>query len=561
MKITLAQLNFTVGDFAANTAKIIETINKNQKSDLIIFPELCISGYPPEDLVLRQEFIQTGLKFADKVIEATKKSKADILINVPWRDAEWEAKHKKLGKDGVQHGFKREDSGLYNAALIISKGKIIHKQYKYDLPNYGVFDEKRVFSGGPIPKPFKYKGRTIGLLICEDTWNSKACASLKGAEFVISVNASPYERLKHKKRQRIIADAVKNSKAPVFYLNQVTGHDDLVFDGGSLVMAKNGKVFHQFKFFEEDVQTFEVEKVLKSKPANLTKYDSVEHMYRAMCFGLKEYVYKNGFPGVAIGLSGGIDSGLSAVCAVDALGAKNVELVLMPSKFTSQESFDDARALAKNLGVKLQEIDIQPLVDIFIMALKPYFEGRKENIAEENIQARIRGVILMAISNKLGHMVLTTGNKSELATGYATLYGDMCGGYNVLKDLYKTRVYEIANWRNENIPSDGSIRKKNIIPKNAIKRAPSAELRPDQKDEDTLPKYELLDKVLYNLIEMQKSSEDVVKEGYNKKMVGDIEKMIYCSEYKRRQSAPGVKISSKPFGRDRRYPITNKFLD
>lgn len=540
MKITLAQLNFTVGDFAGNTAKIISTIDKvKNKTDLVIFPELCISGYPPEDLVLRKEFIQTSIKFTKKIIDHTKKTKCDVLINTPTA----------------------EDEKLYNTALIISKGKIIHQQHKYDLPNYGVFDEKRVFSGGSIPKPFIYRKKKIGLLICEDTWNVNACASLKGAEFVLSVNASPYERTKHRKRLRILKNATAAAKAPVFYLNQVTGHDDLVFDGGSQVVAKNGNTIAQMKFFEEDVQTFDTDKIVKSNPSSTTKIDELEHIYRAMMYGLKEYVNKNNFPGVVIGLSGGIDSALTAAVAVDALGKDRVKLVLLPSKYTSKESFEDAAKMAKNVGVKLDEIDIQPLVSVFQLALKPFFMGLKVDTTEENLQSRIRGVLLMAISNKLGHLVITTGNKSENATGYATLYGDMCGGYNVIKDLYKTKVFQVSNWRNENIPVDASNRKKNIIPPRIIDKAPSAELKHNQKDEDSLPPYATLDKILYSLIELQQSAEEVAEEGFDKNLVHDIERMLYRSEYKRRQSAPGVKISSKPFGRDRRYPITNKFLE
>lgn len=540
MKITLAQLNFTVGDFAGNTAKIIDTINKVQnKTDLVVFPELCISGYPPEDLVLRTEFIRTAERYTNKVIEYTKKTKCDVLINTPTY----------------------EEGGLYNTALIVSKGKILHKQFKYDLPNYGVFDEKRVFSAGPIPKPFMYKKRRIGLLICEDTWNVKAAASLKGAEFVLSVNASPYERTKHKKRLRVVLNATNAAKAPLFYLNQVTGHDDLVFDGGSMVVGRNGKIFQQMKFFEEDVQTFDVDKLIKAKPGKVTEINQFEHMYRTMCFGLREYVDKNNFPGVVIGLSGGMDSAISACVAVDALGKDRVKLVILPSKYTSKESFDDAKALCKNLGVTLEEIDIQPLVDVFRLALTPFFKGKKEDITEENLQSRIRGVLLMAISNKLGHLVLSTGNKSEIATGYATLYGDMCGGYNVIKDLYKTKVYDVAEWRNKNIPDDATLRKTNIMPKNIFKKAPTAELRHGQKDQDSLPPYETLDAILYNLIELQKSSEDVTKMGFAKNTVNEVERLLYASEFKRRQSAPGVKISSKPFGRDRRYPITNKFSE
>lgn len=540
MKLTLAQLNFTVGDFSGNTKKIINTINEyKNKTDLIVFPELCVSGYPPEDLVLRTEFIRTSFEYTMKIIEATKKIKCDVLINTPWREAD----------------------GLYNAALIISKGKVVHKQYKYDLPNYGVFDEKRVFNAGPIPKPFIYRGKKIGLLICEDTWNEGAAANLKGAEFVLSVNASPYERTKQRKRIRIVKTAVAAAKASILYLNQVTGHDDLVFDGGSMVMCKNGKVFAQMKFFEEDIQIFDTEKVKKAAPKSITKIDEVEHIYRAMMYGLKEYVEKNNFPGVIIGLSGGIDSALTACVAVDALGSSKVRLVLLPSKFTSKPSFEDAAKTAKNLGVKLDNIDIKPLVEAFEKSLKPFFKNTKTGLAEENLQARIRGVLLMALSNKHGHLLLTTGNKSEIATGYATLYGDMCGGYNVIKDLYKTKVFEVAEWRNKNTPVDSKLKKLKLIPQRILDKAPSAELKENQKDEDSLPPYRQLDKVLYQLIELQKSAEDVVEEGYDINMVHDIERLLYRSEYKRRQSAPGVKISSKPFGRDRRYPITNKFLE
>jgi len=539
MKITLAQLNFTVGDFAGNTAKIIDTAEKHQKSDLVVFPELCVSGYPPEDLVLRPEFIKAALKYTNKIIETSKKWKCDILINTPIN----------------------ENGDLYNTALIISKGKIIHKQSKYDLPNYGVFDEKRVFKAGGIPKIFTYKKRKIGLLICEDTWNLGAASNLKGAEFVLSVNASPYERKKHATRLKIVAAAANAAKAPVFYLNQVCGHDDLVFEGGSMVMCRNGKVFEQMDFFGEAIKTFDVDAVIKAKPTKLTKYDQTEHIYRAMGFGLREYVEKNNFPGVIIGLSGGMDSALSACVAVDALGKDKVKLAILPSKFTSKESFEDARKLAKNLGVTLDEMDIQPLVEIFMLTLLPLFKGKKADITEENLQARIRGVLLMAMSNKFGHLVLTTGNKSEIATGYTTLYGDMCGGYNVIKDLYKTKVYEVAKWRNKNIPADATCRKTALMPQRILDKAPSAELRFGQKDEDTLPPYDVLDKILYSFIERQKSVEEIIDEGFDKNLVNKVEQLVYRSEYKRRQAAPGVKISSKPFGRDRRYPITNKFSE
>ncbi|MDX1949209.1 MAG: NAD+ synthase [Rickettsiales bacterium] len=540
MKIALAQLNFTVGDFAHNTDKIIKVFKENQNADLVVFPELCVCGYPGEDMVARPEFVQKSLDYTNKIIQATKTAKADILINTPW---------KQNGK-------------IYNAALIVSKGKIIYKQYKYDLPNYGVFDEKRVFEGGTKPKPFKYKGKTIGMLICEDTWSKENASGLKGAEFILSVNASPFERRKHAKRMEIASVASKaGGNIPVLYVNQVCGHDDLVFDGGSFAMAGNGKVFDQMDFFREDVTLYDTDEIIKAKPKHQTIINEPEHMYQAMMLALRDYIHKNGFPGVILGLSGGIDSAISAVASVDALGADKVKLVMLPSKYTSDESVEDAKYLASNLGVKLDFIDIEPLCVAFEKSLKPFFKDTKSGVAEENLQARIRGNVLMALSNKFGHLLLSTGNKSEVAVGYCTLYGDMCGGYNLIKDLYKTRVYEIAKWRNSNLPQETKLKKLNLIPNRIITKAPSAELRPNQKDEDTLPKYEVLDKILYEMVEMDKSVEDIVSEGFNPQTCYDVEKMVHKAEYKRRQSAPGVKISSKPFGRDRRYPITNKFLD
>jgi NAD+ synthase len=539
MKITLCQLNFTVGDFKNNTQKIIDYYHENSSSDLVVFPELCVSGYPPEDMVKRPEFVEKSLKYTNIIIAETKKSKADILINTPWI----------------------EDGGIYNAALIVSNGEIVHKQYKYDLPNYGVFDEKRVFKAGPKPKPFTYKGRKIGMLICEDTWNKSAAEGLKGAEFILSVNASPFERTKHDKRTEIVTTAVNAAKCPVFYINQICGHDDLVFDGGSFVMAKNARVFFQMKFFEEDTETFDVEEVLKSKPVGITEINQIKHIYNAMMLGLSDYVHKNNFPGVVIGLSGGMDSALTAVVAVDALGKDKVKLVFLPSKYTAKDSFEDAQKLANNLKIKLETIDIEPVYNAYAKSLDGLFTGTKKGTAEENLQSRIRGSLLMAISNKFGHLLLTTGNKSEVSTGYCTLYGDMAGGYNLLKDIYKTRVYDIAKWRNKHIPINCLGEKGEVIPQRILDKAPSAELRENQKDSDTLPPYEILDEILYNMIELEKSEEEVIAEGFPSETVKYVEKLLYNSEFKRRQSAIGVKISSKPFGRDRRYPITNKFLE
>jgi NAD+ synthase len=541
MKIVLAQLNFTVGDFAGNSNKIIKVLDEyaNSKKTLVVFPELCVCGYPAEDLVLRPEFIHKSLIYADKIIEHTNKLECTAVISSPWKEG---------GK-------------IYNSTMLVKKGKIIHKQYKHDLPNYGVFDEKRVFSSGKAPQIFEYEGHKIGMLICEDTWHKTLSKKLKGCDFVLSVNASPYEREKYKKRLEIVTRAVKNTSAPVFYVNQVCGHDDLVFDGGSMVMNADGKVVHQLSYFDEDITEFDFSKVKKVKPTKVKKVDENEHMYRAMMLGLKDYCEKNGFPGVVIGLSGGIDSAITAVIAADALGKENVRLVMMPSEYTSDDSLRDAAELAENLNIKLENIDIIPLVDAYTEALKPTFEGTTTGLAEENIQSRIRGNLLMAISNKFGHMVLTTGNKSEISVGYATLYGDMAGGYNVLKDIYKSRVFELSEWRNKNHPENGLGPKGKLIPENTITRAPTAELRPNQKDEDSLPKYEILDKILQLMVESGMSAEDIADKGYDMFLVLEVEKMLYRAEYKRRQSAPGVKLSSKPFQRDWRYPITNKFLE
>jgi len=532
MKITLAQLNFTVGDFTNNSTKIINTIEENaQKSDLIVFPELCVCGYPPEDVVLRDEFIELSISHTNHIIEAAKDLNVDILISTPWKDNE----------------------KLYNCSLIASGGVIIHKQYKHDLPNYGVFDEKRVFAAGSKPELFEYKGEYIGMLICEDTWNPKNATNLKGAKYIIGVNASPFEREKHTSRQKITSDVAKLCKCPLFYMNQVCGHDDLVFDGGSFAINPRGKVVGYMKHFEEDIQTFNVDEVLTAKGDDFPEFDENEHIFKAMKLGLKDYVEKTGFPGVILGLSGGVDSALSAVVAERALGKDRVRLVMMPSKYTSQESLDDAQKLADNLGIELENISIEPLAQAYEVSLADSFKGKEPDLTEENIQSRIRGDLLMALSNKFGHMVLSTGNKSEVAVGYSTLYGDMCGGYNVLKDVYKTRVFDLCYWFNKNSGSE-------IIPENIITKAPTAELRHDQKDEDSLPPYEILDQILYFIIEADLSTEDIAEKGFDKEMVQTIEKMVHRSEYKRRQSCPGVKIGSKPFGRDRRYPITNKFM-
>lgn len=541
LKIALAQLNLAVGDLDGNLKKMLAARKKAIGADLVVFPELSVTGYPPEDLVLKKEFQNASLKILEKLKKATSDKKTAMLVGCPYV----------------------ENERLYNAAFLLMDGKIIAKQYKHDLPNYGVFDEKRVFSSGLPPVPVTFKGIKLGIMICEDMWNMKVAESLKNSDILVSINASPYEIGKHKKRLERAGQNIKLVGKPLIYVNQICGQDDLVFDGDSFVLSKNEEILAKLSRSNEEVVVTEWEKKKSEwicKKSAIKKYKSgLQVMYQALMLGLSDYVKKNNFPGVVIGMSGGVDSAITAAVAVDALGKNKVRLVMMPSKYTEKRSIDDARKCAEMLGVRLENIPIIGLVRDFEKELKNTFKGTKQNITEENIQSRARGVILMAISNKFGHMVLSTGNKSEMAVGYATLYGDMCGGYSVLKDVYKTEVYELVKWRNNNQPENSKGSKGRVIPDSIIKRAPTAELRPNQKDQDSLPPYEILDDILKKLIEREMSIDEVVKSGHDIKIVKKVFGMVYGAEYKRRQSPPGVKVSVKPFGRDRRYPITNAF--
>jgi NAD+ synthase len=547
LRIALAQLNPTMGDIVGNRqkARAARAEAAAQKADVILFPELFIVGYPPEDLVLKPALQED----AREAIEALAKDTADggpaMLIGAPWVD----------------------DGKLYNACLLLDGGKIAGKTFKHDLPNYGVFDEKRVFAVGPMPGPFNIRGVRIGVPICEDIWTQDVveCLSETGSEILLVPNGSPFEAGKEDVRVNLIAARVKESGLPLIYLNQVGGQDELVFDGASLVANADGRIAVSLPGWQEKIVVTEWTRGANgwtcAEGEKCAEEERLSSVYHAMMLGLRDYVNKNRFPGVVLGLSGGIDSAISAAVAVDALGKDRVRCVMLPSRYTSKDSLDDAEECARMLGVHYESVPIEGTVDALTAALKPAFTGKNADTTEENLQSRTRGVILMAISNKFGPMVLTTGNKSEMSVGYATLYGDMCGGYNVLKDVYKTEVFRLCHWRNQQTPRNGLGPAGRVIPERIITKPPSAELRDNQKDEDSLPPYEILDGILECLVEDELTFEQTCAKGYHPATVKRIEQLLYVSEYKRRQAPPGVKISRKNFGRDRRYPITNAFRD
>jgi NAD+ synthase len=546
-RIALAQANPLMGDIAGNLrkARAMRADAAKAGADLILFPELYVVGYPPEDLVLKPALQQDARDAVESFARDTRDSGPAILIGAPWADQ---------GK-------------VYNACLFLDRGIVAGRTYKSDLPNYGVFDEKRVFASGPLPGPFDIRGIRIGVPVCEDIWTPDVveCLAETGAEILLVPNGSPFEACKENVRLNLIVTRVKESGLPLVYLNQVGGQDELVFDGASLVCNADAGVAHALPAWEEALVVTEWTRTEKgwvcANGEIAHDEDRDTSVYHAMMLGLRDYVNKNRFPGIVLGLSGGIDSALSAVVAVDALGPERVRCVMLPSQYTSRESLEDAADVARLLGCKYESVPIEPAVEAFTHALKGTFAGRAVDTTEENIQSRIRGLILMAISNKFGPMVLTTGNKSEMSVGYATLYGDMCGGFNVLKDVYKTEVFRLARWRNANWPTNALGPKGRVMPENVIARPPSAELRANQKDEDSLPPYEVLDGILESLVEGEMSFEQVVAKGYDPAIVKRVEPLLYTSEYKRRQAPPGVKITRRNFGRDRRYPITNAFRD
>ena len=543
LHITLAQINPIVGNIEYNLKQIRKIRDESPAAtNLILFPELAICGYPPEDLVLKPFFLD---QVQDAVAELIKESDSKyIALSCPWR----------------------KDGRIVSALHIIGEGKITGTAYKHDLPNYGVFDEARIFKSGTLAEPISVHGHKLGFIICEDTWTPAVAENLKkhGAELLISINASPYEITKHDQRTNIARDRVKETGLPLIYVNQCGGQDEIVFDGASFVLNERGDIILQAEEFVEDIHHSIWNRTHTHWLCSTDKihllHDKTESVYQAVMIALRDYVTKNGFPGVLIGMSGGVDSALSAAIAVDALGADAVHGVMMPSVYTSHESHKDAEDTCRALGIRYDVISIAAQVSAFEKELGAHFNEDTPDITHQNIQSRCRGVTLMALSNASGKMVLSTGNKSEVAVGYATLYGDMCGGFNVLKDIYKTQVYELCRWRNQNKPDHGLGPHGIVIPDNVLTKAPTAELKPDQKDQDTLPPYDVLDNILAGLIEHDWDIQTIAKNGeHEPALVKKVWRMLDIAEYKRRQAAPGPKITSRSFGRERRYPITNHF--
>ena len=545
LTISLAQINPTVGDIDGNVARILKARAQAQSDGaaLVIFPELTLSGYPPEDLVLKQAFQDRIVSATDRLAEVTSDGGPAMVIGAPW-----------------QVGTK-----LHNAVLLLDRGIITAIRLKHHLPNYGVFDEIRVFTPGPLPVPVSFRGIKLGIMICEDMWYADVAESLHqaGAEILVVPNGSPFERDKQGSRLVHARSRVMETGLPLLYVNQVGGQDELVFDGASFVLDSSGGETVRLHAWRDHVVTTvwnnEVNKGWTTQGPMAPLLSQSETLYQALVMGLRDYVEKNHFPGVVLGLSGGIDSALAAALATDALGADRVWCVMMPSPYTSTDSLEDAALVAQMLGCRLDTVDIGPAMDTFDTMLAPIFAGKPSDITEENIQSRARGMTVMALSNKFGPMVLSTGNKSEMSTGYATLYGDMCGGFAVIKDVYKTTIFDLCQWRNLNRP-DGALGPTGpVMPERVITKPPSAELKPDQKDQDSLPPYETLDAILECLIEGELSVKDTVNRGWDETIVRRVWRMLDRAEYKRRQAAPGVKITSRSFGRDRRYPITNGF--
>ena len=546
IKIFLCQLNFHVGNLNKNLDNIITTREKvkSQGGDLCIFSELSITGYPPEDLVLKNSFIINVEEVINKLISLSKDGGPAIIV-----------------------GYPRNDNGkLKNSAALIDSGTISIVD-KFHLPNYGVFDEARVFDSERVSGPISFMGIRLGLMICEDMWFSDVSESLQesGAQILIVINGSPFDQNKEDERISVAVSRVVETELPLIYVNQIGGQDELVFDGGSFVLNQNSKLCMQSSLWKEEINFIEINidnnNLINVSDSNINVLSSgIESKYNAMVLGLRDYVIKNNFKGVLLGLSGGIDSALAAAIAVDALGCDKVRGIRMPSKYSSKGSLDDAEETAKLLNIRLDTISIEEINKTFLTNLDGLFSNMPNDLTEENIQSRIRGVILMAVSNKFGDMVISTGNKSEISVGYTTIYGDMNGGFTPLKDAYKTDVYEMSKWRNNSYNSLFLGPNSNVVPENSINKEPSAELNLNQKDQDSLPPYEILDEILKNIIEEEASLDFIIKLGHEKKLVHRIYKLLLLSEYKRRQSAPGVKLTARSFGKERRYPITNAFL-
>ncbi|MGQ8776185.1 NAD+ synthase [Serratia sp. NA_112.1] len=531
LSIALAQLNLLVGDIEGNTERMLQTVQEQQKAgaDLVMFTELALSGYPPEDLLYRNDFYQR----CDAQLQRLQQASAEvaILVGHPWR----------------------EGDKLYNALSLFSEGQLLARYFKQQLPNYGVFDEKRYFLAGNETCVVELKGYQLGLLICEDLWfpGPVDAAKAAGAEMILSINASPYNREKPYIRKTLMAGHCQRTHLPLVYLNQIGGQDELIFDGCSKVFDAAGNMTHRLTAFAEQVTLLELnelEVVPMTAPA--AELPQLAQVYEALVLAVRDYVTKNGFKGAVLGLSGGIDSALTLAIAVDALGKDKVQALMMPFRYTADISIADAKEEAEILGIEFDIVSIEPMFDAFMGQLTPMFAGTERDTTEENLQARCRGVVLMALSNKRRSIVLTTGNKSEMAVGYATLYGDMAGGFDVLKDVPKTLVFKLSEYRNT---------VSYVIPQRVIDRPPSAELAPDQLDQDSLPPYDILDAILEGYVERDKSVADLVAEGFDEAIVRKVIRLVDINEYKRRQAAVGPRITARNFGKDRRYPITSGF--
>ncbi len=564
LRIAGAQVNLVVGDIDGNLRIILEAMERAEEAeaDVLLLPELAITGYPPEDLLLRKSFIDQNIEALRQIAQAAEKT----AVVVGFVDR----------VDGDRHKDDSVERGLANAAAVVADSAIRGIYHKVLLPNYGVFDEARYFAAGRVPeKLWGIGGIAVGVSVCEDIWSADGPPALQaeaGAAVLLNINGSPYHVGKGAERSALLAAEAQRSEVPVVYLNMVGGQDELVFDGDSMVFDADGELIYRAAQFEQehfviDVPVDEVEHdgglisvsdgriqsdVALPVPEIRPRLDADAEVYTALVTGLRDYVHKNGFRDVVVSVSGGIDSALTLAIAVDALGPDMVRGITMPTRFSSDGSVNHSIELATNLGCRIDEISIDSIFGGFLDALGPVFEGTEFDVAEENLQARIRGAIVMAVSNKFGGMVVAAGNKSEMAVGYATLYGDMAGGYSVLKDVFKTVVYRLSEWRNRN---------GEVIPRAIIDKPPSAELRPDQKDTDSLPEYEVLDAILRRYIELDEAPDVIVEEGFDRELVARVARMVDRNEYKRRQAAPGVRITQKAFGKDRRLPITNRFND
>ncbi|MBA4382478.1 MAG: NAD+ synthase [Sideroxydans sp.] len=532
MKIAIAQINCLLGDLAGNSAKIANFARDAKKhgADILLTPEMSLCGYPPEDLLLRDGFYRE----CDLALAELAEQVQGIVLII-----------------GHPH---QVGGNRFNAASVLRDGKVVATYHKHELPNHSVFDEKRYFEHGQEACVFELGGIKFGINICADIWEDQAAARAReaGAEVLLVLNASPYHFDKQATRHETLRERIEEIALPIFYANMVGGQDELVFDGASFVMDEQGELTHQLPAFEEALEVVEIKdgKLVKGRLAKVEKDEA--SIYRALCLGVRDYIQKNRFPGILLGLSGGIDSALTLAVAVDALGVDKVRAVMMPSPYTAQMSIDDSREMVKILGVRYEELDILPTFTALLDTLSPVFKGLSADTTEENLQARIRGTLLMAMSNKTGSLVLTTGNKSEMTTGYCTLYGDMAGGFAVLKDVSKTWVYRLSNYRNT---------LGRVIPERIITRPPSAELKPDQTDQDSLPPYDVLDAIMSCYVEKNMSIPQIVKEGFSQADVHRVVKLIRINEYKRRQAPVGIRITDRSFGKDWRYPITARYQD